>query len=48
MRSLCYFSRVYLEIITDIIALAAEVCGSSARQNLDGDGGGTCHTAEAH
>lgn len=32
MRSLCYFSWVYLEIITDITTLSAEVCGSSLRQ----------------
>lgn len=36
MRSLCYFSWVYLEIITDITTLSAEVCGSSVRQRLDG------------
>lgn len=35
MRSLCYFSWVYLEIITDITALSAEVCGSSVRQSLE-------------
>lgn len=40
MRSLCYFSWVYLEIITDITTLSAEVCGSSVRQNLDGNLGG--------
>lgn len=35
MRSLCYFSWVYLEIITDITALSAEVCGSSVRRSLE-------------
>lgn len=42
MRSLCYFSWVYLEIITDITTLSAEVCGSSVKQSLETEG--TCHT----
>lgn len=44
MRSLCYFSWVYLEIITDISALSAEVCGSSVRDRTSTETEGTCHT----